>query len=96
MVSKKLMVIAFVTFVAARQAKQSDTQVVAQTVPATTPGESSTSSDSANKPAGNAMENQAQTEIVEQQPVTAAGKPSGSESDRGREEVHCHALARGV
>lgn len=74
MVSKELMVIAFVTLVAACQAKQSDTQVVAPTVTATTPDESSMSSDSANKPAGNAMENQAQTEIVEQQPVTAAGK----------------------
>lgn len=72
MVYKKLMVIAFVTLVAACQAKQSDTQVVAPAASATTPNGSSMSSDPANKPAGNAMENQAQTEIVE--PVIAAGK----------------------
>ena len=74
MISTKLMVIAFVTLVAACQAKQSDTEVVAPTVPGTTPDESSMSSDSANKTAGNAMENQAQAKTVEQQPVTAAGK----------------------
>lgn len=74
MAYKKLIVIVFAALVAACQAKQSDSQVVAPTVSATTPSENSTSSDSTNKPAGNAMENQAQTEIVEQQPVTAAGK----------------------
>jgi hypothetical protein len=74
MVCNKLMVIVFVTLVAACQAKQSDTQVVAPTISATTPSESSASSNSANKPAGNAMENQAETGAVEQRPITAAGK----------------------
>lgn len=73
MVCKKLMVVVFVALIAACQAKQSDSQAIAPTVSAMTPSESSTSSDSANKPAGNAMENQTQAETVEQQPVTAAG-----------------------
>lgn len=74
MVSNKLMIIVFAALVAACQAKQPDSQAVAPTVSATAASEGSTSSDSANKPAGNAMENQTQAETVEQQPVTAAGK----------------------
>lgn len=74
MACKELMVIVFITLVPACQGKQSDTQLVAPAVSATTPSESSMSSDSANKPAGDAMETKTQAKTMEQQPVTAAGK----------------------
>lgn len=74
MICKKVLVIVFVALVAACHAKQSDSQAIAPTVSATAPGESSTSSDSASKPAGNAIENQTRTETVDQQPTAAAGK----------------------
>lgn len=74
MICKRSIIVVLVILATACQARTSDTQTVAPDVAVTAAGEGSPSSDSQNKPAGNAMENQAQTATIQQQPVTAAGK----------------------